>query len=410
MTSLAAPQTLTSIGNYDLLDQIAQGGMATVFRARHRKTDELVAVKIVFPPHSNNEVLIKRFEQECRTSKMLQHPNIVRALDFGREGTNAYLVLEFVDGPDLLGRVDRDGPLRESEAVRLIVEAAQGLHHAHKHGIIHRDVKPDNILITPDGHAKLADLGLMKDLETDLGLTCRNKGMGTPTFMAPEQFRNAKHAGVRCDIYSLGATLYTIVTGQLPFDAKNLAALLQKKLDNDLIPPRKLVPALSLRLERAILRAVRADADFRPRTCLEFIDTLTKDSPESAPVSGGSSRRGAKPARSSEPRTERRASVRYPSNMDTACQRKLSIHLNDEEQDAWKASVRDLSTRGMGLLLSRRFEKGTILHADLQTLDKRVTRTVEIRVTRVDEAGRGVWYIGCTFTKPLTKEEVRSLL
>jgi serine/threonine protein kinase len=152
---------------------------------------------------------------------------------------------------------------------------AQGLHRAHKQGLIHRDVKPDNILVTPDGQAKLADLGLVKEVDADLNLTRTGRGLGTPHFMAPEQFRNAKNADIRCDIYSLGATLYQMVTGELPFKSNGPLDAWMKKMHNDLVAPRQLVPTLSERLDWAIRRAMSPQPEDRPMSCREFVEDLT---------------------------------------------------------------------------------------------------------------------------------------
>src|SRR5947209_12345455 len=129
--------------------------------------------------------------------------------------------MEFVEGESLGQRLEREGRMAEAEAIRLIAQVAQGLHRAHKQNLVHRDVKPDNILVRPDGVAKLADLGLVKETDADLNLTRTGRGLGTPHFMAPEQFRDAKNADPRCDVYSLGATLYMMVTGELPFRSVN---------------------------------------------------------------------------------------------------------------------------------------------------------------------------------------------
>jgi serine/threonine protein kinase len=160
---------------------------------------------------------------------------------------------------------------------------AQGLHRAHKENLVHRDVKPDNILVTADGIAKLADLGLVKETETDLNLTRTGRGLGTPHFMAPEQFRNAKNADIRCDIYSLGATLYQMVTGELPFRSNGPLDAWMKKVHNDLVPPRQIVPDLSERLDWAIRRAMSADPGKRPASCREFVEDLTGKSTRRLP-------------------------------------------------------------------------------------------------------------------------------
>jgi serine/threonine protein kinase len=266
---------LQTIGDYDLLEKIAEGGMGTVYRGRQRTTGTQVAVKVVPPSMARNPVLLKRFEQEFRAASILDHPNIVRALDYGTSGGSPYLVMEFVEGESLGQRVDREGKIPESEAIRIVAQVAKGLHRAHKQGLVHRDVKPDNILITPDGVAKLADLGLVKEMETDLNLTRTGRGLGTPHFMAPEQFRNAKGADARCDIYSLAATMYQVVTGDPPFKSCGLLDAWMKKIQNDLTPPREVNPGLSERLDWAIRRGMSADPERRPLTCREFVEDLT---------------------------------------------------------------------------------------------------------------------------------------
>jgi serine/threonine protein kinase len=271
-TSRAVMQT---IGDYGLLDKVAEGGMGSIYKARHRQSGQLVAIKVMTAPMINNPVLLKRFEQEFRAASRLNHPNIIRALDYGEEAGVPYLVMEFVDGESLGQKLDRDGPMPESEAIRLIAQVAQGLHRAHKQKLVHRDVKPDNILITADGQAKLADLGLVKEMEADLNLTRTGRGLGTPHFMAPEQFRNAKSANARCDIYSLGATLYMMVTGELPFRSNGPLDAWLKKMGNEITPPRTLVPALSERVDWAIRRAMSGDPEQRPETCREFVEDLT---------------------------------------------------------------------------------------------------------------------------------------
>ncbi|MER3414998.1 MAG: serine/threonine protein kinase [Gemmataceae bacterium] len=263
------------IGPYVILEKIADGGMGTVFKARHAQTGEIVAIKTI-PPHlAANPVLLKRFEQEFRAASRLQHPNIVRAIAFGYEDKTPYLVMEYVDGESLGQKIHREGRLSEAVAIRIIAQVAQGLHRAHKAGLIHRDVKPDNILLTSQGEAKLADLGLAKEQDNDLNLTRTGRGLGTPHFMAPEQFRDAKGADVRCDIYSLGATLYMMVTGELPFKSCGPLDAWMKKVHNELTPPRLLAPSLSERTDWAIRRAMAADPQLRPGSCKEFIEDLT---------------------------------------------------------------------------------------------------------------------------------------
>jgi serine/threonine protein kinase len=266
---------LQVLGDYELLEKIAEGGMGAVYKARRRGSVELAAVKVL-PVHlAKNVVLLKRFEQEYNAASTLNHPNIVRALHFGQEGDSRYLVMEFVEGESLGKRLERDRPLPEAEAIRIIAQVASGLQKAHKAGLVHRDVKPDNILLTRNGVAKLADLGLVKEVDNDLNLTRTGRGLGTPHYMAPEQFRDAKHVDARSDVYSLAATLYVMVTGEVPFKSLGPIEAWTRKVENKLPAPREIVPALSERVDWAIRRAMRGEPTQRPASCSEFVEDLT---------------------------------------------------------------------------------------------------------------------------------------
>jgi eukaryotic-like serine/threonine-protein kinase len=269
------PAPPKQIGTYDLLSKIAEGGMGAVYKGKSQITGEIVAIKIVPAETAKNPVLLKRFEQEFRAASLLDHPNIVKAIEYNGASATPFLVMEFVDGDSLGRKVEREGALPEELALSIMAQVCDGLHRAHKQGLIHRDVKPDNILVTADGIAKLTDLGLVKEVEGDLNLTKTGRGLGTPHFMAPEQFRNAKNADVRCDIYSLGATLYMMLTGTVPFAKTSPLDCWMKKIKNDYPPPRKLVPEISDRVNWATLRAMSAEPAQRPASCREFLEDLT---------------------------------------------------------------------------------------------------------------------------------------
>jgi serine/threonine protein kinase len=264
-----------TLGNYELLAQVGEGGAGKVYKARDRATGQLVAVKVLGPEMAARPVILQRFRQEFQSASALQHPNLVRALAFGIDKGRPYLVMEYVDGESLGERVERGGRLPEEEALDYVCQVCEGLHHAHQRGVIHRDVKPDNVLVTADGRARLTDLGLVKKLDSDVDLTRTGGGLGTPHFMAPEQFRNAKHADVRSDVYALGATLYQLVTGELPFAARGPVESFMRKQRGDLRPARQVAPEVSELTDVVIRWAVQPEPARRPRSCRELSAALS---------------------------------------------------------------------------------------------------------------------------------------
>lgn len=272
------PPVPQQLGNYDIVSKIAEGGMGTVYKARHRVTGDVVAVKVIAPTTAKNPILLQRFEREFLAAKVLDHPNVVRAIEYSGAMPHPFLVMEFVDGQSIGQRIDQKGKYPEDEAVRLIAQVCDGLQRAHKQGLVHRDVKPDNILVNKEGVAKLTDMGLVKEVEGDLNLTRTGRGLGTPHYMAPEQFRNAKTVDVRGDIYSLGATLYAMVTGVIPFDNASPLDCWMRKIRNEFRTPKELNAALSERVDWAIRRAMSAEPSQRPSSCREFLEDLTGQS------------------------------------------------------------------------------------------------------------------------------------
>jgi serine/threonine protein kinase len=386
------------LGKYALMEKRGSGGSGAVYKARDTDTGELVAIKVLKPEMAADRRLLKRFEQEFLAARALDSAHIVRALDFGQDENVPYLVMEYVEGQDLWEVLEAREPLPEGEALLIIAQVAQALDQAHELGIIHRDVKPDNILLLPDGRAKLADFGLIKDLGSELNLTDRTDVLGTPNFMAPEQFHDPTKVDRRCDVYSLAATLYMVVTRELPFAASNYLATIQKKLRNELVPPRQIAPKLSERVERAILGALHLDPAMRPATCGQFMQQLTGLCATPTPPITFAAKPPASPAR------ERRGAVRYPASLKSYCR-----PIGGQWRTRWKSQVKDISATGMGLEVSRRFERGAVLALELLDCHKTVISQLLLLVVRVQRQASGRWLVGGQWACPLRDEEVQHL-
>lgn len=395
-----------SITRYEFGAPIGTGGAGTVYRALDRETGRQVAIKVLRDKLSEKPAVHQRFAQEFRAATQLEHPNIVRALDMGIDGNTSYLVYELVEGANLGDRIATRKRLPESEAVRIVTQIAQALHYAHLRQVVHRDVKPDNILVLPDGRAKLTDFGLAKDYNNDLDLTRQASGLGTPNFMAPEQFADAKSVGPRSDVYSLAATLYAAVTGLLPFAAKTPFATLVKK-ERDIPSARAAVPGLSERLDHAIRNALHPNAKERPRSCMEFFKLLTSG----ARFDDGNAEELPPSVAVSVVEDERRAWVRHALEMGSCGVIDTNVFRGaPENEEFWPLVVRDLSVGGVGVLLARRFEIGTELSIEFAAGPDAPPRRLTARVVRVVPERNGHWVHGCAFPQRLSEDELASLL
>lgn len=274
------------VGPYALLDKIAEGGAGQVFRARHRVMNRIVALKRIRPEMLARPELVARFFQEAQVAAQLDHPNLVRAFDAGQAGKSCFLVMEYVEGIDLTRLVKEGGPLGPATACEFARQTALALDHAHDRGLVHRDVKPSNILVTPfvrdaDGRprpgpaasVKLLDLGLAR-WHAD-GSSDRGPSVGSPHFVAPEQIRNAEASDIRADLYSLGATLFYLVTGQTPF-AGTAQELVQAHATRPAPRIESVRPGLPAALGDVIDRLLQKDPAARYQTPSELADALGK--------------------------------------------------------------------------------------------------------------------------------------
>ena len=264
-------------GRYLLCEKIGQGGMGAVYKARHLRLNRDVALKMIDPQKVSHPNLIARFHREVKIASKLQHEHVVQALDVGEHEGTTFLVLEYVDGCDLAVIVKRDGPLEVGEAVAICVQAASGLAHAHGQGIVHRDIKPQNILLTSTGVAKVLDLGLARivDEEDDhTALTQEGTVMGTVDYMAPEQARDTHATDSRGDVYSLGATLYYLLAGKPPFAGGTAAEKLLRLSSEDPPPLGQLRPDVPREVTDIVVRMMARRPDDRYQTMEDVVRAL----------------------------------------------------------------------------------------------------------------------------------------
>ena len=266
-------------GRYELDQPIGSGGMATVWRAHDQTTGADVAVKRMHARVQDDPDLIERFRREAQAVARLSHPAIVRLLDEGQDDDGPYIVFELVEGTNLKAIIRDRGPLPPDMAASVVSQVARGLELAHRQGVIHRDIKSHNVMVTDDGTAKLTDFGIARLLDGDqAGLTRTGTVLGTSDYLAPEQARGLAVDG-RSDVYSLGIVLYECLTGELPFPADTPMGVAQRQVRDPLPDPRTVAPAVPSYLAAATVRACEKDPAARFDTALEMSDALL-DTPE----------------------------------------------------------------------------------------------------------------------------------
>ncbi|MEZ4388861.1 MAG: serine/threonine-protein kinase [Candidatus Krumholzibacteriia bacterium] len=261
---------------YQILAILGSGGMGRVLHAHDRVLDREVAVKFLIERYARDEAFAQRFLNEARSAASLNHPGIVQIYEFGHTETCAYLVMEYVDGRTLRDLMNEFGRYSERRACELVDQACDALGAAHDRGIVHRDVKPDNMMLTRAGAFKLVDLGLAKNVEGEGSQTETGQSVGTPHYISPEQVLGAKIIDQRADIYSLGASLYCMATGKVPFEGSSSAHIMSRHLNDPLPDPRLLVPDLSDGFCRLVSRAMAKDPAHRYQTMAEMRTALAQ--------------------------------------------------------------------------------------------------------------------------------------
>ena len=257
---------------YEIISKVGTGGMADVYKARDHKLNRLVAVKVLKPEFRDDKTFIAKFQKEAQAAAGLAHPNIVNVYDVGEdEGVN-FIVMELVEGITLKDYIKKKGKLSVKEATSIAIQVSLGLEAAHNRNIVHRDVKPQNIIISTDGKVKLSDFGIARAVTSN---TITSNVMVSVHYSSPEQVRGG-YSDKKSDIYSLGITMYEMVTGRVPFDGDTSVAIAIKHLQEEMVPPSKYTPDLPFSLEQIILKCTQKSVDRRYNNLSEVIEDLKR--------------------------------------------------------------------------------------------------------------------------------------
>jgi len=265
-----------SFGPYEIVEEVARGGMGVVYKAREKNLKRLVAIKVLLAGEGASDEEIRRFRREAEAASRLQHSNIVPIHTIGEVGGRHYFVMDFIEGKTVSDMID-DGELTPRMSLEIVEQVAQALDYAHQRGVIHRDMKPANIIIDHMGRPQIMDFGLAKQLDEDTGLTRSGTTMGTPAYMPPEQ-AEGDLAGIdaQSDVYALGAVLYEMLTGQPPFDGPTTMSILMKVLEEDPVAPRELNPRIHGDIDTICLKAMAKEKSRRYASAKELADDIRR--------------------------------------------------------------------------------------------------------------------------------------
>jgi serine/threonine protein kinase len=278
------------IPGYQILDRLGKGSMGVVYKARQISVDRVVAVKILLDSLAQNKEFIKRFEREAKIAARLSHNNVVNAIDAGEVDGHYFFVMEYVEGVTIKEYLDKHKVFEEKEALRIVLAISEALKHAHERGLIHRDIKPENVILTKGGGVKLADLGLARITDDEKwGLSEAGMAIGTPYYISPEQVRGQTNIDIRADIYSLGATLYHMVTGRVPYGGETPSEVMRKHVDPNVavVPPDHLNTNLSGGLGMVVETMLAKNREHRYQTPDDLILDLKCLSRDESPMIAG---------------------------------------------------------------------------------------------------------------------------
>jgi hypothetical protein len=273
------------IPGYTILGKIGQGGMGTVYKAVQASVNRTVAIKILAASATRDKTYVARFLQEAQAAAALNHKNLISAIDVGVSNGINYFIMEYVTGKSCRELLNAKGPFGESDALSVAMQMAEVLQHIHEHRMVHRDIKPENIMLTAERQVKLCDLGLAKStVSEEQSLTQEGLTVGTPYFMSPEQIRGDKDVDIRADLYSLGATIFFLVTGRYPFEGKSAAETMSRHLNQPVPDPRKVKADLSEDLALVVQKLMAKDRAQRYQTPADLLEDLQRIEKGSTPA------------------------------------------------------------------------------------------------------------------------------
>src|SRR5512143_12952 len=251
----SAMPVLRRLGDYELLEEVARGGMGVVFRARQLKLDRIVAVKVLRDAWLATPAQVKRFQAEAANAAKLKHPNIVPVHEVGEQDGQHFFAMDLVEGKNL-AELTREGPLPPRQAAELVNKVAKAVQHAHEQGVLHRDLKPSNVLLDATGEPQVTDFGLARPMDDESSLTLTGQVLGTPGYIAPEQAKGSGTVGPSADVYGLGALLFHLLTGRAPSVGASAAETLTQVLQQEPLSPRLLNPGVPVDLAAVCLKCL----------------------------------------------------------------------------------------------------------------------------------------------------------
>ncbi len=273
----------TTLGDFQIRAELGRGGMGVVYKAHQQSLNRIVALKVLSPALTDDELYIARFRQEAQSAASLDHPSIINIYQIGKENQLHYLAMQYIEGETLQQRMRREGAMNIERIVTLLTPVCSALDYAHTHGIIHRDIKPSNIMITPDGKVYLADFGLARGMGAS-ELTKTGTVMGTPEYMSPEQAEGSSSIGPATDIYALGIIIYQMLTGKLPFESETPMGMAVVRIAKLPRPPREYRGDISSNVEQVIMRSLARQPDARFATAGEMMQALHPMTPTSVTI------------------------------------------------------------------------------------------------------------------------------